>query len=401
MEFNKFLSTLIKYKTMQKVYLDNAATTPLHPSVIEEMVQVMQNNYGNPSSTHVYGREAKALIELSRKKIATLLNVTPAEIFFTSCGTESNNTIIRSCINDLGVTRIISSNLEHKCVQESIRDLENRHNVEVIRLNTLTNGDIDITQLIDLIQDQSQKTLVSLMHANNEIGNLLDVKKIAKICQANQTLFHTDTVQTIGHYEMDLAELGVDFASCSAHKIHGPKGSGFLYAKKGTHLKPMILGGGQERGLRSGTENVYGVVGLAKSLEIALTELVNHSTHIKKIKQYAIDQLTQAIPGIGFNGLSGDVDNSLYTILSVRLPFHDALIGFELELAGIAISQGSACSSGAAKVSAVIASLYTDAEIDQITPLRVSFSYLNTVEEIDILVETLKKIAEKHEVVTA
>lgn len=386
---------------MQRVYLDNAATTAIRPEVVDEMAIVMKNVFGNPSSTHVFGREAKALIEMARKNIAQRLNVSPAEIYFTSCGTESNNTIIRSCVNDLDVTRIITSDMEHKCVQESIKDLEYRGKVEVIRINIQKNGDIDYTQLEELVKDHSKKTLVSLMHANNEIGNLTDVKRISKLCQENNTLFHTDTVQTVGHYDLDFQDLGMDFASCSAHKIHGPKGAGFLYAKKASHLKALIAGGGQERGMRSGTENVYGIVGLSKAFDLAIDELDAHVNHMKEIKQYTIDQLKAAIPSVSFNGLSDDLDKSLYALLSIKLPFHDALIGFELELAGIAVSQGSACSSGAAKVSLVMQTLYTEEEIDQMTPLRVSFSYETTKEDIDILVGTLKKIAEKHQLQNA
>lgn len=386
---------------MQRVYLDNAATTAIRPEVVDEMAIVMKNVFGNPSSTHVFGREAKALIEMARKNIAQRLNVSPAEIYFTSCGTESNNTIIRSCVNDLDVTRIITSDMEHKCVQESIKDLEYRGKVEVIRINIQKNGDIDYAQLEELVKDQSKKTLVSLMHANNEIGNLTDIKRISQLCQENNTLFHTDTVQTVGHYDLDFQDLGMDFASCSAHKIHGPKGAGFLYAKKASHLKALIAGGGQERGMRSGTENVYGIVGLSKAFDLAIDELEAHVNHIKEIKQYTIDQLKAAIPGVSFNGLSDDLDKSLYALLSIKLPFHDALIGFELELAGIAVSQGSACSSGAAKVSLVMQTLYTEEEIDQMTPLRVSFSYETTKEDIDILVGTLKKIAEKHQLQNA
>lgn len=386
---------------MQKVYLDNAATTAIHPQVIEEMVNVMKDCYGNPSSTHIFGREAKALLELARKKIAQQLNAAPAEIYFTSCGTESNNTIIRSCVNDLGVTRIITTYMEHKCVMESVSDLESRDKVEVIRLNILKDGSIDYNQFEELIKDQSKKTLVSLMHANNEIGNLLDVKRISALTKEYNALFHTDTVQTVGHYPIDVEDLGIDFASCSAHKIHGPKGAGFLYARKSTHIKPLIAGGGQERGLRSGTENVYGIVGLAKALEISLEELENHTKHIEGLKKYAIEELTAKIPGVAFNGLSNDFEKSLYTVLSVKLPFHDTLIGFELELAGIAVSQGSACSSGAAKVSKVMETLYTEEEVNQMTPLRVSFSYMNTKEDIDALVSTLVKISSKHLVVNA
>lgn len=382
---------------MQKVYLDNAATTPLDNAVIEEMVNAMKNTYGNPSSTHIFGREAKALLELSRKKIAHYLNVSPAEIYFTSSGTESNNTIIRSCVQDLGVERIITSTLEHKCVQETVKEMETKSKVEVIRLNIQRNGDVDYDQFETLIQDQSKKTLVTLMHANNEVGNLLDVKRISSLCKENKALFHTDTVQTIGHYALDFEDLGIDFASCSAHKIHGPKGAGFLYARKSSHIKALITGGGQERNMRSGTENVYGIVGLSKALELCIDNLEEYQTKIKALKLYTIEQLKAHIPNIDFNGKSADLDESLYTVLSLKLPFHDALIGFELELAGIAVSQGSACSSGAAKVSNVIASLYNEEEIENFTPLRVSFSHFNTREEIDVFVAKIKQIAEKHQ----
>lgn len=381
---------------MQKVYLDNAATTQLDPAVIDEMVHAMKNVYGNPSSTHIFGREAKALLELARKKIASFVNVSPAEIYFTSSGTESNNTVIRSCVKDLGVERIITTSLEHKCVQETIKELESTKKVEVIRLNLDEDGCIDYDQFSELIKDQSKKTLVSLMHANNEIGNLLNIEFISKLCQENNALFHTDTVQTVGHYPLDFEALGIDFASCSAHKIHGPKGSGFLYAKKSTHIKPLITGGGQERNMRSGTENVYGIVGLAKALELCVENMDHYQKTIKGLKAYAIDELRKEIPEIEFNGLSDDLEKSLYTVLSLKLPFQDALIGFELELAGIAVSQGSACSSGAATVSSVMSAIYSQDDLQNFTPLRVSFSHFNTKEDIDVLVQKIKSISEKH-----
>ncbi|MBA5628573.1 cysteine desulfurase family protein [Moheibacter lacus] len=381
---------------MRKIYLDNAATTPIHEEVIDEMADCMKKTFGNPSSTHVFGREAKAKMELSRKKIAEALQVSPAEIVFTSCGTESNNLIIRSSVDHLGVKRIITSNLEHKCVKETSLEMGECRNVEVVKVKTDVNGSVDLEDLEKILKSSDQKTLVTLMHANNEIGNLLDVKKVQTLCEENAALFHTDTVQTLGHYPMDLSELKVDFASCSAHKIHGPKGIGFAYIKKSTRLRPQITGGGQERGLRSGTENVYGVVGLAKAFEMAIQDLDKHKTHIESLKKYTIDQLKATIPGVEFNGLSADLEKSLYTVLNIRLPFKDALIGFELELKGIAVSQGSACSSGAAKVSAVIESILTPEQIETTTPIRVSFSCYNTKEDIDALVGVLKNISEKH-----
>lgn len=384
---------------MKRIYLDHAATTPMHEEVIDEMTRCMREVYGNPSSTHVFGREAKARMELSRKKIAEILNVSPAEIIFTSCGTEANNLILRSSVDYLGVKRIITSELEHKCVKETSRELSESFNVELVKVKTNEFGDIDYADLEEKLKSSDKKTLVTLMHANNEIGNLLDVEKVQKLCEETGALFHTDTVQTLGHYDMDMRKLNMDFASCSAHKFHGPKGIGFAYIKKATGFHPQITGGGQERGLRSGTENVYGVVGLAKSFEIAIRDLEEHKAHIEELKKYAIQRLKEEIPGVDFNGHSADFNKSLYTVLSVKLPFHDALIGFELELKGVAVSQGSACSSGASKVSDVIQSLLTKEEIDVTTPLRVSFSCYNTKEEIDVFVGVLKGIYEKHLVV--
>src|SRR5690606_10564252 len=381
---------------MQKIYLDNAATTQMHPEVIEAMTDCMKSVYGNPSSTHVFGREAKSRMELSRKKIAELLNVSPSEIVFTSCGTESNNLIIRSCVDYLGVSRIITSPLEHKCVKETTNEMAYSRNVEVMKVKLDENGSVDYNDLEQKLKNSGKKTLVTLMHANNEIGNILNVEKVQKICQENNALFHTDTVRTIGNYDLDLSEMKIDFATCSAHKIHGPKGIEFAFVKKTSGLKPQITGGGQERGLRSGTENVYGVVGLAKAFEMAIKNLEKHKKHIEELKEYTIQKLKETIPGVEFNGLSADLEKSLYTVLNIRLPFKDALIGFELELKGIAVSQGSACSSGAAKVSTVIQSVLDAATIERTTPIRISFSCYNTNEDIDHLVNVLKQINEKH-----
>lgn len=381
---------------MKRIYLDHAATTPMHDEVVDAMADCMRTVYGNPSSTHVFGREAKAKMELARKRIAEELKVQPAEIIFTSCGTEANNLIIRSAVDYLGVERIITSNLEHKCVKETSREMNDKRKVELVKVQTDSVGSIDYEDLEKQLKASTKKTLVTLMHANNEIGNLLDLKRVQQLCEQNGALFHTDTVQTLGHYKMNLSELKMDFASCSAHKFHGPKGIGFAYIKKATGFHPQITGGGQERGLRSGTENVYGVVGLDKSFEIAIRDLEEHKAHILDLKKYTIDQLKAEIPSVKFNGLSADLDNSLYTLVNVRLPFKDALIGFELELKGIAVSQGSACSSGASKVSDVLQSILTPEEIENSTPLRISFSCYNSREEIDELVEVLKKISAKH-----
>jgi len=258
---------------MNKIYLDNAATTPLNEQVIEEMLSVMRNHYGNPSSTHSIGQEAKTLIENVRRKIAEYLRVTPSEIIFTSCGTESNNLIIKSCVEHLGVERIISSALEHKCVSESCLEMKNYKGVELVYLRPDKNGNFDLAELEKILKSSNKKTLVSLMHANNEIGNLLDIEKTAEICKQNHALFHSDTVQTVGHLDLDFSKIPIDFASCSAHKFHGPKGVGFAFVRKSSGLKGLIVGGTQERSLRAGTENVVGIVGLGKALELSIDNL--------------------------------------------------------------------------------------------------------------------------------
>ena len=379
---------------MDKIYLDNAATTPLAEEVIDAMVQVMKVNYGNPSSTHSLGQEAKILIENVRREVADYLHVSPSEIIFTSCGTESNNMIIKSCINHLGVERIITSPMEHKCVAETVLDMKKRKGVEVVYLRPDHKGDFNLEELQELLKSSEKKTLVSLMHANNEIGNLLDIEKVAQICKENNALFHSDTVQSMAHMELDFSEIPVDFASCSAHKFHGPKGSGFAFVRKSSGLKGIITGGPQERTLRAGTENVCGIVGLGKALELSLKNMAEYSDHIKAIKKYTVEKLSAEIEGIKFNGRSAEEDKSLYTVLSLLLPFKDPMIGLKLDMKGIAVSQGSACSSGAAKPSMVMMMILDEEEMQDSTPLRVSFSHLTTKEQIDALVEALKEIAE-------
>ncbi|ROH97768.1 cysteine desulfurase family protein [Chryseobacterium daecheongense] len=378
---------------MNKVYLDNAATTPISEEVIDAMISIMKTNFGNPSSTHSFGQEAKILIENVRRQIADYLHVTPAEIIFTSCGTESNNMIIKSSVEHLGVERIISSPLEHKCVSESILDMKSRKGVEVAYIRPNEKGDIDLTKLEELLKSSDKKTLVSLMHANNEIGNIADIKKIAELCKAYNALFHSDTVQTMAHMNLDFSEIPVDFASCSAHKFHGPKGVGFAFIRKATGLKGIITGGPQERSLRAGTENVSGIVGLGKALELSLEHMEEYTNHMQGIKDYTIERLSAEIPGIKFNGRSAEKENSLYTVLSALLPYKNPLIGLQLDMKGVAISQGSACSSGASKPSMVMMMVLSEDEMDQCTPLRISFSHLTTKEDIDTLVTALKEIS--------
>lgn len=377
---------------MDKIYLDNAATTPLLEEVIDAIVSVMKVTYGNPSSTHSFGQEAKILIEKARREVADYLHVTPAEIIFTSCGTESNNMIIKSCVDHLGVERIITSPLEHKCVAETVLEMKNRRGVEVVYLRPDQKGDLDLNKLEELLKNSEKKTLVSLMHANNEIGNLLDIKKVAEICKENNALFHSDTVQSMAHMDLDFSDIQVDFASCSAHKFHGPKGSGFAFIRKSSGLKGIITGGPQERSLRAGTENVCGIVGLGKALELSLKNMNDYASHIKGIKNYTIEKLSNEIEGVKFNGRSAE-EGSLYTVLSVLLPFKDPMIGLKLDMKGIAISQGSACSSGASKPSMVMMMILDEEEMEQSTPLRISFSHLTTKKDIDVLVDALKEIA--------
>ncbi|MCW1963142.1 cysteine desulfurase family protein [Chryseobacterium viscerum] len=378
---------------MDKVYLDNAATTPLAEEVIDAMVGTMKMNFGNPSSTHSFGQEAKILIENVRRQVADYLHVTPAEIIFTSCGTESNNMIIKSSVEHLGVERIISSPLEHKCVSESILDMKNRKGVEVNYIRPNEKGDIDLTKLEELLKASDKKTLVSLMHANNEIGNIIDLKKVAQLCKEHNALFHSDTVQTMAHMNLDFSDIPVDFASCSAHKFHGPKGAGFAFIRKATGLKGIITGGPQERSLRAGTENVSGIVGLGKALELSLNHMDEYTNHMQDIKNYAIERLSAEIEGIKFNGRSAEKENSLYTVLSALLPYKNPLIGLQLDMKGIAISQGSACSSGASKPSMVMMMVLSEDEMDHCTPLRISFSHMTTQSDIDTLVKALKEIS--------
>ena len=375
-----------------KVYLDNAATTPVEEEVINAMVEAMRLNFGNPSSTHSAGQEAKALIEGVRRNVANYLKVQPGEIIFTSCGTESNNLIIKSCVTHLGVERIISSPLEHKCVAEAVRDAKVRKGCEVVYLRPDQKGDISLEKLEDALKASDKKTLVSLMHANNEIGNILDIEKVGELCKKYGAYFHSDTVQTIGHLDLDFSKINIDFASCSAHKFHGPKGVGFGYIRKTSRIKPVILGGAQERELRAGTENVSGIVGLGKALDLCMTNLDGYANHMKEIKSYTAQKLRETIPGIKFNGQSEDLEKSLYTVLSALLPFKNPLIGLQLDMKGIAISQGSACSSGAAKPSMVMMMILEDDELENTTPLRISFSHHTTKEDIDYFVEALQEI---------
>lgn len=377
---------------MKRIYLDNAATTPILDEVIDAMMTVMKTNFGNPSSTHSLGQEAKMILEENRRLIAHELHVSPAEIIFTSCGTEANNLIIKSAVENLEIKRIITTEIEHKCVYETVLDVQQKSSIEVVYLQVNEKGDVDLDELENVLKTSDKTTLVSLMHANNEIGNLLDLEKTAKICKDNQAYFHSDTVQTMAHLKLDFSQIPIDFASCSAHKFHGPKGAGFAYIRKTTHLKAQIHGGTQERSLRAGTENVVGIAGLGKAFGFSVEKMAEFSEYIQGIKDYAIEQLTKNIPGILFNGRSAEKEKSLYTLLSISLPSMNPLIGLQLDMKGIAVSQGSACSSGAAKPSSVLSKILPEQVQQTTTPLRISFSHQTSKNDIDQLVNALREI---------
>lgn len=374
---------------MKKVYLDNASTTQLRSEVVQEMTKVLSEDYGNPSSTHSFGRNAKNILELSRKSIAKILNASAQEIIFTSCGTEANNWILRSAIKDLNVKRIITSKIEHHAVLHTVQALQKEFGIQVDFVTIMPNGEIDITDLVSLLAKET-KTLVSLMHVNNEIGTVLDFEKVGRICKQHNALFHSDTVQSVGKTEINLQTLPVDFMVASAHKFHGPKGIGFAFVRKNSGLQPMFYGGDQEKGFRPGTEAVHQIAGMAKALEICYYNLDTERNHISNLKKYLINQLKSNFPDYVVNG---DQDG-FYTILNILLPFSEdktAMILFHLDMKGIAVSRGSACQSGSAKPSHVLAEILLEKDLKK-PSLRISLSHFNTKEDIDLLIDAIKKI---------
>lgn len=382
---------ITRIKTMKSVYFDNAATTQIRDEVIVEMTKTMKNNYGNASSSHSFGRSSKVLIEKSRKTIARYLNVSASEIIFTSGGTEADNLVLRSAVKDLNVTHIITSKIEHHAVLHTIEQLEKEYNVLVSYVNIDAKGGIDFKHLESLLNAE-KKTLVSLMHVNNEIGNILDIKKVANLCKAKNALFHSDTVQSVGHYKLDLQDIQIDFLAAAAHKFHGPKGVGFVFIRKNSGLKPSILGGEQERGLRAGTESVHNIVGIGEAVKQAYDNLEKESAYVKSLKRYFIEQISAKIPDVKFNGLSASLEKSTYTLVNVCLPVAKEKAGmllFQLDLKGIACSKGSACQSGATGVSHVLAEILSEDDLQK-PSIRFSFSIYNTKAEIDYVVNTLK-----------
>jgi cysteine desulfurase len=372
-----------------RIYLDNAATTPLDPEVFEAMKPFMLEDFGNPSSTHAHGRKVRAAIESARKKIAELLHCTPGEIIFTSGGTEADNTILTGGVISYNIQNIISSPIEHHAVEETVSNLCKKKHIHLHMVNLDEHGYVDLTHLDNLLS-KYPNALVSLMHANNEIGNLLNIEAVGELCSQHKAYFHSDTVQTVGHYVHDLSKVKIHGMAAAAHKFHGPKGVGFMFIRKDKKIQSFVHGGPQERNMRGGTENVYGIIGLAKAMEIAYQHLGEHQKYITGLKARMIEKLKENIPGVEFHGDSANLDRSLYTVLNVCLPESDqnSMLLFNLDLHGISASGGSACSSGATAGSHVLGALYPDSKKGAV---RFSFSKYNTAEEIDFAVEKLKE----------
>lgn len=371
----------------QRIYLDNAATTPLDPRVLEAMMPYFTEKFGNPSSIYSYGRETRLAIENARKSVAKILNAHPAEIFFTSGGTESSNTVIHAAINDLGCTHIITSPIEHHATLHTVEDIHKRGLAALSYVKVLNNGHVDMEDLELLLSSTEERTLVTLMHANNEIGNMLDLDVVGTLCKKYNAIFHSDTVQTVGHFPLDLRNTPVHFITGAGHKFHGPKGVGILYINENVKIKPYIHGGGQERNMRAGTENLYGIVGFAKALELATASFEEDQAYMTDLKKYLMDRLQNTIDGVSFNG--DPLGRSLYTVLSVSFPKTEKseMLLFNLDMSGICVSGGSACTSGAEQGSHVIRAINNNP--NQVT-VRFSFSRHNTKEELDTLVEKIK-----------
>ncbi|HEU0125117.1 MAG TPA: cysteine desulfurase family protein, partial [Flavobacterium sp.] len=368
---------------------DNASTTAMRPEVIQEMTKVMLEDFGNPSSTHSFGRNAKTIIELSRKSIAKHLSCTAQEIIFTSGGTEADNWILRSAVEDLKVERIITSKIEHHAVLHTVWALQEEYKIQIDYVNVNSDGSLDLTHLSNLLAEE-KKTLVSLMHVNNETGTILDLDRVGLICKQYNALFHSDTVQSVGKTEIDLQKTPVDFILASAHKFHGPKGIGFAFIRKNSGIQPLLFGGEQEKGLRAGTEAVHQIAGMAKALTISYENLHEERTYISSIKNYLIEQLEIHFPDFRINGKKED----FYNIINIILPFSSdktSMLLFSLDMKGIAVSRGSACQSGSIKPSHVLNEMLSEADL-KLPNLRISFSHYNTKEDIDWLIESLKTV---------
>ncbi len=378
---------------MKQVYFDSAATTKVRDEVVDKMTEVLRNSYGNPSSSHAFGRSSKSILEQIRKNIAKHLNVTAAEIVFTSGGTEADNLVLRSCVRDLEIKNIITSRIEHHAVLHTAEQLEKEYGTVIHFVDLDDKGGINLDHLEDLLIS-TEKSLVSLMHVNNEIGNLLDIKAVTELCKKYNVLFHSDTVQSVGHFELNLKEIPIDFLAVSAHKFHGPKGVGLVFIRKNSGLKPLIFGGEQERGFRAGTESLHNIIGLEQALNFAVENLSEESKYISGIKSYFIDRLKQEFKNIKFNGFSDHMDKSTYTMINVCLPVDPAKAStflFQLDLKGIACSKGSACQSGSDKGSHVLEQILNEEDLRK-PSVRFSFSKYNNKEEVDYVIDVLKEL---------
>ena len=373
-----------------KVYLDNAATTQLDKEVLDFMIPLLKEDYGNPSSIHSFGRVSRSAVERARKNVAKHLNCAPGEIFFTSGGTEADNMAIRRGMLDLGINHAITSKIEHHAVERTLEDLAAKGMIKLSYVNLDEKGNVDLSHLEELLKT-NKRSFISLMHANNEIGNLLDIHAVGEMCKSYDAIFHSDTVQTMAHYTFDLQKINIHFITGAAHKFHGPRGNGFLYINDDIKIKPFISGGGQERNMRAGTENVYGIAGLSKAMDVSYRDLEEHRAHIEGLKLRMINSLKEAFPDIEFNGESEDLEKSLYTVLNVLFPHTDIaeMLFYNLDIMGIASSGGSACSSGSNLGSHVLRGIGVDMSRPS---LRFSFSKYNTNEEIDYTIDQLKSL---------
>lgn len=376
---------------MSRIYFDNAATTALDPEVLDAMMPYLTEKFGNPSSVYSYGRETKLAIENARKSVARMLNAAPGEIFFTSGGTESTNTAIAAAIRDLGCKHIITSPLEHHATLHTVEYYAHTGQADLSFVKLTEHGHIDLADLERLLASSKVRTVVTLMHANNEIGNLLDIKAVGELCRKYDAIFHSDTVQTVGHYPFNLKEIYVHFINGAAHKFHGPKGVGILYVNENVSIKPYLNGGSQERNMRAGTENLYGIVGFAKALEMATSRYEQDSEHIRSVKLYMADKLKENFPDVVFNG--DTFGNSLYTVLNVSFPHSEKseMLLFNLDMAGICVSGGSACTSGASSLSHVIKAI-NEGKVGDVVPIRFSFCKHNTKAEVDTVIAKLREL---------
>ena len=383
---------------MDKIYFDNAATTQIDLKVIEQMTSVMSDNFGNPNSTHSYGRSSRTLIEKARKTIANQFNASTSEIYFTSCGTESDNMVLISAVRDLNVKTIITSKVEHKAILNVVKYLEETESIDLKYVNVSNDGLIDYNHLQTLLKKCSNKCLVSLMHINNEIGSKLDLNLVGNLCNDNNALFHSDTVQSIGKYEFDLSKLNIDFIVGSAHKFHGPKGIGFVYINKNLKLNPFIIGGNQERGMRAGTESVHNISGMELAFINSYTNIQENNNHISSLKSTFIKKIKKDIPEIKFNGSCDDDSLSSFSILNICLPIPKekaVLLDFNLDMKGIACSRGSACQSGSITGSHVLNSILSDEDLNK-PSLRFSFSKYNNNKEVEKVINVLKEFIDSN-----